>query len=57
MPVYMWHWKHTDGSDRHVEVSTALGEEVARTRALGYFPGDPVAEAYITGNPPEVREA
>lgn len=53
MPVYKWHWKHIDGSDRHVEISTFQGKDVARSRALSYFPGDPVAEAYITSNEPE----
>lgn len=51
--VYRWTWKLEDGSERKVEITTMQGLEVARQRALAFFPGDKVAEDYISNNPPD----
>ena len=51
--MYRWTWKNEDGSERKVEITTMQGLEVARQRALAFFPGDHVAEDYISNNPPD----
>ena len=51
--MYRWTWTLEDGSERKVEITTMQGLEVARQRALAFFPGDKVAEDYISNNPPD----
>jgi hypothetical protein len=58
MPVvYKWEWLNEDGSERKVEINTSMGKEVARQRALSYFPSDQVALEYIKNNEPEEIQA
>lgn len=52
--IYRWTWKNDDGSDRKVEISTMMGVQVARQRALTFFPDDPHAQQYIMMNEPEI---
>ena len=51
--MYRWTWKNEDGSERKVEIRTMHGLEVARQRALAFFPDDTVATDYISNNPPD----
>lgn len=52
--TYKWEWKHDDGSDRKIEISTFQSKDVAREKALAYFPNDPHALEYISTTEPEV---
>lgn len=52
MPVYKWEWTVEDGSTRKVEISTFRSLEVAREKALEYFPGDEKAREIIMTTDP-----
>lgn len=53
--TYRWKWTNDDGSERKVEISTFQSKDVAKERALSYFPTDPVAIEHITNTEPEVE--
>ena len=55
MSIYVWSWKLDDGSDRHIEITTMMGIDVARQRACALFPEDTIAQEYITEHEPVVK--
>lgn len=52
--TYRWTWTNDDGSERKVEIATFQSKEVARERALSYFPSDQKAIDVINNHEPEV---
>ena len=53
--TYRWEWKNDDGSNRKIEISTFQSKDVAREKALAYFPNDQNAIDYIMATEPQQK--